>query len=246
MQSANSVISASLKRILLAAYIDYLLFSVFWEIVWHFIGPAEGPFLLKFLFFTMFELLSFWRIGSPGQYFLSIYSSEQEWRMSQFRYNPASSGLLVQPEIFNNESWLTILLGILFILDGSKECVRWTMWAPATPYFGLGPDFVTSTIISVIFGVVYIYIGCLILKLKKSGFITGIGTLIIYIVSIVLSWKYWDDFVTRYVMQRRAFQNLPVRDGEIEMMKMVMPEGVIIFSIIILFVLLLVRKKLSR
>ncbi len=246
MQLEKSVIIASWKRILLAAYIDYLIFSVFWEVVWHFIGPSEGPFLLKFLFFTMFELLSFWRIGSPGQYFVSIYSSEQEWRMSQFRYNPASSRLLVSPEIFNNESWLTILLGILFILDGSKECVRWTMWTPATPYFGLEPNFVTSIIISVIFGVVYIYIGYLLLKLKRSGFIAGIGTLIIYIVSIVLSWKYWDDYVTKYVIQKRAFQNLPVREGEIEMMKMIMPEGVIIFSIIILFVLLLVGKKLSR
>lgn len=52
----------------------------------------------------------------------------------------------VNPNIFERENWLTILLGVLLILEGTKQLVRWTQMVVSQPSFGFFPDDLTQII----------------------------------------------------------------------------------------------------
>ena len=49
--------------------------------------------------------------------------------------------------------------------------------------------------------------------------------------SYLLSWKLWDPVMEQMVLKRKEIQGLPVRDGDVELMQTLMPEGMVVVTI---------------
>jgi hypothetical protein len=72
-------------------------------------------------------------------------------------------------------------------------------------------------------GLVYVLPGALVLRLWTFApvAVSMIGAF--QLASLVSSWRLWDEFGREMVTRRRAFQGLPVRDGEVDLLQMLMP-----------------------
>lgn len=119
---------ASRKRKVLAWYLDFLLYLAFFELLGYFGGFFGLHILIKVAVFVLIEFFVVRKMYSPGCYFLSIYKAEGETE------KPA---IIVDPTIKSQENWLTMLVGVLFILDGTKSLVRWTEGLPIMPIMGV-------------------------------------------------------------------------------------------------------------
>jgi hypothetical protein len=211
------LIPASKKRIILAIYLDFILFMVFWSFLNHLLfSDRVLSFWLALGIFSLLEFVSIKIFGSIGMVFLSIDESHQ-----------------VDPDINKRENWLTILLGVLFILEGTKQLVRWIDQPVHWPIFGMVPDQNIQIILSILGGLLFLVAGYLFLKLKPAGILLGLVLVIGIIVSSIISWSLWDETVAKMVIARRELQGLPVRDGEIEFMQTLMPEGIVAAAVII-------------
>ena len=213
----NNINQASKKRLLLSWYIDFLFFMTLWGLLSFFVKLEESvPFWAPYAAFLVIRAATTKYIGSIGYSFLSI----------------DKNGLSVSDNILRKENWLSILLGVLLILEGTKQLVRWTQMFVSQPAFGFFPDEATQIVIHLAFGALSILAGYWFLKLDIRGLFAGIGVALINLVSDGLSWNLWDPVVEQMVLKRREVQGLPVREGEVEMMQSLMPEGIVVIAIV--------------
>lgn len=220
--------TASTGRKILSWFVDYLFFAVAWTLLTYVSGQIlrGGDFLFSlFVFFLLRGILG--RFGStPGRMLLSIDSAGD-----------------VDPIIKSRESWLTMLLGVLFLLSGTKLLVRWTQIDAVWPYFGDVPGPAMHVAISILLGLAAVAAGGLILKMTRAGQILGVLVCGVHIVSAVLSWSLWDGLVEKQVHARRAFQGGPVRPGEVEFMQALFPEALIALSVLLIVFLLFPTRR---
>jgi hypothetical protein len=235
------LVPVSRRRILLAVYLDFVLFSALWGLLDHFLfkGPGgwknlSGP--AKFTTFVLLELLLHKTVRwSPGRWLLSIVplkSMDVDGPEEPRRFG-------VPATILSGENWLTLLAGTLLLLDGAKGLVRWTLFTPPAPYFGWIPGEAVWPWIAVTDGALECAIAYLIFRLRPAAVAVGIPYLGLTLASIITSWSLWDAWVAEYVVRRRAYQGLPVRPGEIEKMQALTPEvqvAAIVFSLAIMAV----------
>jgi hypothetical protein len=222
-------ILASKKRIFLAWYLDFILFMVFWSLLNHFLfSGSELPFWMGLFIFGLLEFVCIKFFGSIGMGFLSVDGSHQ-----------------VDPDINKRENWLTILLGVLFILEGTKKLVRWIDLSVPHPIFGVFLDPNIQIIVNILTGLLFLVVGYFFLKLKPASIWLGLIIVLGTIVSCVLSWSLWDETVARLVMERRELQSLPVREGEIEFMQALMPEGFVVAAVLFGLGILISYKRFS-
>jgi hypothetical protein len=227
----NTLHLASKKRRLLSLYIDFLLFMTLWGILSYYLAPDRNmPFWLPYIAFVVARTLLTKFYGSIGDSFLSI----------------DRDSFCVDDDIYRRENWLSILLGLLFILEGTKQLVRWTQMFVAQPSFGFFPDETTQIMIHVVSGSFFILAGYWFLKLDIRGFIVGIGVTITHLISDGLSWNLWDPVVEQMVLTRREVQGLAIRDGEIEMMQLLMPEGMIAVATVILIAMVICLPRFKK
>jgi hypothetical protein len=196
------------KRQLLALYVDYLVFSAFYQpIAWTIRSsmPAENWIIALVVFVVLRGLAWLLKLTSPGHWALGIHTGEV-----------AS----VDPHILARERWWTTTAGTLLVLEGSKNLVRWTQGLPVEPLLGLAsPQWVATAAITML-GTLNVAAGLLILRTRWLGAMLGIGVLVAEVAAAIV---YRDDFqrwAGQAVIARRALQGLPVRDGEVEMMQM--------------------------
>ena len=222
---------ASKKRLFLSWYIDFLFFMTLWGLLSYFLGlEATIPFWVPYLLFVVIRAISGKFIGSIGYLFLGINKETKT----------------VNPNIFNRENWLTVLLGVLLILEGTKQLVRWTQMFVPQPIFGFFPDDTTQIIIHVALGVSSILAGYWFLRLNIKGFYLAVSVAMANIASDVLSWSLWDPVVEKMVLARRELQKIPVRDGEIEFMQLLFPEGMILAAGLAVIAMLFTFKRFNR
>lgn len=223
--------SVSKKRLLLSWYIDFLFFMTLWGLLSYFLNlDANLPFWVPYIIFFIIRALAGKYIGSIGYIFLGI---DKETKT-------------VHSDIFESESWLTILLGVLFILEGTKQLVRWTQLFVSQPAFGFFPDETTQVLIHIIFGASSIIAGYWFLKLDIKGLYLGIVTALIHIISDALSWQLWDPVAEKMAIARRELQGIPVREGEIEFMQTLLPEGLLVAATIAIIAMLFTFKKFKN
>ena len=67
--------------------------------------------------------------------------------------------LVVDPQVYLHEHWQTILIGLLFVAEGSKQIVRWAMWIPPLPIFGIATNQTIFAAYSMILGSLLILTG---------------------------------------------------------------------------------------
>lgn len=222
---------ASKKRLFLSWYIDFLFFMTLWGLLSYFlVMDAALPFWVPYLLFVVIRAISGKYIGSIGYMFLSINKETKT----------------ITPSIFERENWLTILLGVLLILEGTKQLVRWTQMFVSQPIFGFFPDDVTQVLVHVLLGVSSILAGYWFLKLNIKGFYLAVSVAIVNIASNALSWNLWDPVVEKMVLARRELQGLPVRDGEIEFMQSLFPEGMLLAASLAVVAMLFTWKRFKN
>lgn len=241
---------ASRKRLLLAVYLDFIIFGVVWayaqEPLFSYLPQLKQVgFLMKFATFTLSEVLLYKIVRwNPGNYLLSIKYLDVRTVTGAHFVLPGRRVAVVDARIKETESWLTIIVAVLFINEGLKSLVRWSMWTPPVPLFGFETDAVTSALSLIAVGVVECYIAFLIFKLRRPAFTAGVLYVGVSLVSTMLSWRHWDPWVEEMVFRRRAYMGMEVRSGEVEFMQRLAPEGLIAALIIYFTLLLLIRKKI--
>ena len=220
---------ASRRRLLLAIYLDYLLFGAPWTIAtaaleqfWP--GMKRLSFPLEVGFFLALEALLMARVRwSPGQYCLGIVTSERS------PFAPIGPGekpaYLVNPWLLAHERWWTILLGVLVILDGAKAVTRWTRWHSPVPFMGVHLPFEASVACMVLFGLAEVWIGVAALRLMPVVRPLGLAVFGLLAASTVMSWGLMPDWIERYVVARRAAMGMTPRPREIEVLQALIPIG---------------------
>jgi len=238
------------RRILLAAYIDFLLFSVPWALLVFSIQRAFPSVssllpLTKFIVFGLLEGLLFrLRAWSPGAQILGIRFVPLRDHASPI--DQLWQGLVpyVSNELQERESWYTLALGVWFLNEGCKSLVRWTMWNPPVPFFGSPTDEVSSAIIYLVSGGFELFMGFQLCRVELRAAFVGVPYLIVQATSALVSWQLWDDWVAEMITRRRDFQGIPVREGEIEQMQAVTPEFVIAAGALSIVLLLIAIPRL--
>ena len=211
---------ASGRRQLLAVYLDYLLFGGVWALAVWALGPrlagvTREAVVAKTLVFAIVEiaLVRFAR-WSPGNALLSI-----ELPGSELLYPPGrSAGRPAVPAVPERlllaETWWTILFGVLAILSGVEQAVRWTVAAPPTPWFGLELPAAGSAALCIVVGVLECLVGAAALRLRPAVLPLSVVVHGASIASAVLAYDVLPAWIAEYVAAWRAHQGLPASPGE--------------------------------
>lgn len=237
---------ASTKRLLLAVYLDYLIYGAVWEVVWYFIGPEKASLVFELLLFSLVESLLLWRYDTPGFRYLSIASLPVIKSSRDVQFNFFGKHRFVDPTILNGERWFTMTIGVLFILDGAKLLARWTAYGPPLPFFGIDTTILSHACFAIALGAASIFVGYLVLKLLRSALTLGISLILLQGISTLMSWDMWDPKVVEMVTARREYLGMPIRPGEIEIMQALVPEGFLVILVLMLGALVLIRKRLIQ
>lgn len=193
-------VKASKKRRLLALYLDLLLLLVPLGWLEHYVSTSEQlrprwiefmltadgqvSFLLFILMYAFAEAVLWTTSCSPGLYMLSI-----------------GKGRRVPRRIYDRESWFPMLVGVLFILGGTKILVN--LWTPA-PVFGMTIEAGQRISLFFFLGSMSIMTGCLFLKLQPSGYWLGVILSIATLASFCLSWSAWDQEMVSEILAVRG------------------------------------------
>jgi hypothetical protein len=112
--------------------------------------------------------------------------------------SPGHWALSIQPDltvdegIFAGESWLTLLLGLIFVQWGSGTAALWTE-VDQVPLFGVLLDPAVSAAISTSWGLMIIFTGVLFYKLSPVGLWLGIAIVVINAADLFVSRTAWID-----------------------------------------------------
>ncbi len=244
-------IPATRKRMALAVYIDWIFFSVFLGLVNYVVSIlspewTQLPLSIKIISFTALELV-FCRtdLPSPGIHMLSIRMVKErahDSRLSRILNNRLP---MVDRRIKTGESWLTMIFATILLNEGTKGLVRWTMWTPPIPLFGMEVSNTVAYSAMIGMGTTECFLAYLVFRLRPSALFLGLGYFILQLASTVLSWELWDPWIREFTLRRKDFQDLPIRDGEIEFLQNITPEILVAGTIGYLLALLIARKRLS-
>ncbi len=164
---------------------------------------------------------------------LGIFRTSPGRRLLGITYGQAEGGrtaLVVDPDLKKRESWATMLLAIVLLNQGAKDLVRWTQWHTPLPAFGFAVGNTGSIAFEMVLGVAGLYLGAEVLRARKREVVTwGFFYCGVMLLMLVANWSAWDGWIEREVHNRRAFQGLPVRDGEVEFMQGVFAPGMAAF-----------------
>ena len=205
----------SRKRVLLAVYIDYLIFTAAYQpVAWALrsVAPASNWFVALAVFAVLRGVASLLNRSSPGTWSLGI------------RYE---SHLGMRPRAVLNERlvarsrWWTLAAGTLLVLEGSKNAVRWTQGLPIEPLLGAGTPHGMAAASITLLGLANIVAGALTLRTRVAGAALGIAVLAGEFAATVANREAFERWAADAVVARRGLQGIPVRDGEIEMMQTV-------------------------
>lgn len=236
---------ASRKRLLLALYIDYLIVGSFWAIIQFVVGqvvPTIGalPGWGKWLLFAVLELsVVRWKTPSLGAAVLSM-------RLFEYRATDEVGRLdkgrpwFVDARVKRHETWVSMLIALLFVSDGVKAAVRWTMWNPPQPLFGVLADPMMSTIAYVTVGAFEVWVGYLIFTLNRKAFALALVYLGAQAVSIVMSWKLWAPFFAEMIERREAYLGTGRAAERVGVAQAIMPEALLV-AIALLAILLTIQ-----
>jgi hypothetical protein len=149
-----------------------------------FAGAAIGPALSPMILFGILVLLCIVVVPiglSPGHWMLGI--------------QPDGS---VDDEIHSGESWITLLLGFVFVQWGSTTATLWTQ-LDKVPLFGVVLDPALGAAVFTSWGLITVLTGVLFYKLSPLALWLGIGVVLINAVDLFVSRTAWIDIqMTRF------------------------------------------------
>jgi hypothetical protein len=216
---------ASRRRLLLAIYLDFLLFMVVWGLA-NFIIGGEAHFVVGIIAFVAIRFAASKLGVSPGQYFLSIGRDQ-----------------LVDADVYDRENWLTMLLGAVCVLEGSKLLVNWTQGIVSEPFFGSMPGETAQVTIDMVSGVLLVVVGFLYFKLRALGFWLALAAVIASLASTAVSWSLWLEAIPKVVSARRAAQGRVPTEGELQFMQTFLLSGTMVLLLCVLVGVLLTYRR---
>jgi hypothetical protein len=243
---------ASRPRRLLAVYLDYLLFGALWALLFWSASRlipelARLHPAVKAVVFVFGEVLLLRFVSrSPGHSLLGIRVAVSRAYLESCQSSLLSPELVIEPRLLYVERWWTILFGILAILEGAKGAVRWTMFTPPAPFFGAQTSHAVSALLSLSFGILEILVGAAALRFWRSLLPLAFVTYGLAALSAILSWDLWPEWIAASVKARRAWQDLPVREGEIELLQAIMPALMIAVPVALILWALLIHLRARR
>lgn len=218
---------ATTRRVLLAWYLDFLLYSVVATLASYSASWLFGTtWTAQLIGFVLVRSIFSRFIETPGMMLLGIRRDGTRDAVT-----------------FQHESWLTMLIGTLFILDGAKRAIRWTQYDRALPDFGVLPDETGQMVFSLAWGIAFITAGCLILRMHASGLWLGIVLSAAGLVSVALSWPLWDAAIAQEMTARRALQGRTIGAEEIEFIQRFVPHALFAVNLALLAVLATMRRR---
>ncbi len=244
--------SATKKRMLLALYIDYLLFCAPWTIVVWVLTTAlsiseSEPFSVRIILFMLLEVLILkYARWSPGQWLLGIQDVSRIDLSTPIAQSGVQITKVVEPWLRSNERWWTILFGVLVILNGTKSMIRWTTWSLPTPFFGIQLGEVSSALLMTLLGIFECTVGMAALRLKPIVLPLGALYYTENLISVLLSWHLWPQWIEKAQTARRQYQGLPVRPREIELMQAIVPTAFVVFLVATLVYLAIVYLRVRK
>jgi hypothetical protein len=221
------MIKASRKRLLLSVYIDFLFYTSviyiagYWlALSGHKYGGAEK---IAFVFSVLL-----WKKKSLGRVFLGI-----------------SDDYYLSEDLKNRETFLLMALATIFVLDGTKQIVRWTQFS-AWPFFGFIPESFSYVAISFLSGGLSILAGFWLYKLDIRGLYLSAVIVLMQLFSMILSHEYFNGVIAQKIIERRAIQGIAVREGEVEFLQQFLTPAIIIFAGLFLLILFFYRKRFYK
>ncbi len=244
--------AASRKRLFLAGYLDYLIAGVPLVLAVHLITSqwqemqrASWP--IRMAFFLTLEFLFLKKIQwSPGMRAMGIVAFRRSPFERPIDPREARPAYLVEPRIFYQERWWTILLGVLLILEGTRVAARWILWHAPMPFMGMQPGETAAILIRIVTGALEIVAGAGLLRLSRPGVTLGLGVLGFQIASWIVSWSLLPGWVAREVVARRAAAGAAPRQGEIAFMQSFAPIVMVAGGLVMVSWLLLAGWRVRR
>lgn len=213
---------ANKRRIALSIVLDFLLVygAVSLFLFFSSIG-TDYAFVVAVFITGLAHAVLHGAVASPGMHMLGI---DREYAVDE--------------DIAMRESWLTVMVGSGMVWSGMEEALRWIALPFPMPYFGLVASMGLDMVIALVHGSLYVAAGWLILRMSGWGLWLGLALGLADVCSIILSWSLWDKLVPFLVGFRRHAQGLPVREGEVEFMQFLLPEVVLVISLLVMVALL--------
>lgn len=241
----NRLIRPSKKRLLLAAYVDFLLFSTVLALGSRVLmSHTKIAWWHELALFAVLEAVLYRADWSPGLSALGIRRVSRHASALEDDDSMGTTLLSVEPRIYDRESWVTVLLGVGSILGGTKAIARWAQGAPSPPAFGIQADPTSLAVLTMVGGVLSVLLGYLFLRLEPAALWLALSLVSIAFIAHGMSWSQWDGYAREMVLHRRALQGIRVRRGEVEFIQALLPEALLCAELAALPVLLAVRKRL--
>lgn len=239
------------RRMVLVAYLDLLILSLpggaIEQAVRHFLTGTSMPLWLELLAYAIVELILLRFISwSPGCSLLGVRLVEARTYGSGADRIWKGRLPFVSRELKSRESWLTLALGTLILNGAMKSLIRWAMWNPPMPMFGHPTDELTGAIVWIASGAIETAVAIALFRVDVRGVIIGIPYHAAHLVSAVAGWRLWGAWAEEMVVRRRAYQGLPVRAGEIEMVRAIAAVLTVGTLVVMIALLLAVLPRLRR
>jgi hypothetical protein len=233
--------SAGWGRVLVAIFVDYLVFStlLFFALYVYglFVYGTEGAhgaralavqntvgFIFVLVLFAVIELTMFFALKlSLGRYLLSI--------------GPDYS---IDPQFAGRDGMLTILLALVTLYGGLSQMTDWIIYVFPTPMFGgfpgLGPLY--DTVLKCLIGMFWAMAGLMLFKLSRFALVVVILATVGEIVSIVLSWKLWQETAPMLAVGRQSIFGGDLSGPALEFVRDYYPQILILVSTIYLLLIM--------
>lgn len=236
------------RRLLLAVYLDYLLFGAVVALAqWAVPGLDRAPAWSRFLLFLLAEAVLVGLVrDSPGARLLGLRLAQPQAYLASGQASLQAAVALVPESLLAREAWWTILFGVLAVLDGVKMAVRWTAGLPPAPWFGLALPAAGAAAVALTMGALEVLVGAGVLRLRRWAVPLGLAIFGAVLASALVGAEQLADWAAAAQAARRELQGVPLRPGEIEFARRFLPSGTVAASALALVWLLAIGVRIRR
>lgn len=206
----------SRKRLVLAIYLDFLLFATAVQVASWLVAQRAFMASLPVLCvaFTVLETGMLQGLGSsPGTWTLGIVQHE--------------GSRMVLGTWPLRERWWTVLIGVLALLSGTKEATRWTLGLPPPPFMGLTLSWDVAAAVITGTGLASIAAGVGVLRTSARAALLGVAINVLTLVSWSASSAQIPAWVEARTRAQRSLQGLPEREEGAERLGWMLRGGVL-------------------
>jgi len=226
---------ASTWRLGLALFIDYVLYASLLALLQWLLQPSGITvwWVAGLLAFVVLEVALVRATGSsPGRRTLGVLRRGE--------------ALVVARAFEARERWWTVLAGVLGLLEGAKEAVRFTQGLPPPPFMGLTLSWDAAGAIVTTNGLVTMTAGLLVLRVRTVGAALGLAVSLVGLVSWLASWSQIAGWVEARALARQALTGIVARPEQIAATKWMLPLGALLAGAVGTVWLALVLRRFRR